>query len=101
MVRALRMISLRLFSIVAASFLLAVPRSAAAVEIASVRHWIATDHTRIVADLSAVATYRHHFLDDPPRIVLEIDDGVFGFQPEEMTVSNEIVRRIRFNDLPK
>jgi len=84
----------------AASILLAAP-PARPVEIASVRHWTAPDHTRIVADLSGFASYRHRFMDDPPRIVLEIDDGVFQFQPDEMTVANEIVRRIRFNTLAK
>jgi len=77
------------------------PPPAGAVEIASVRHWTAPDHTRIVADLSGVPVYRHRFLDDPPRIVLEIDDGMFDFDPEDMVVENEIVRRIRFNKLKK
>lgn len=88
-----------LFCALCALLLPAAP--AFAVEIISVRHWTAPDHTRIVADVSGLATYRHRFLDNPPRIVLEIEDGVFGFEPEEMTVENEIVRRIRFNNLPK
>ena len=93
------MISLRLLFCAISALLL--PAVSSAVEITSVRHWTAPDHTRIVADLSGLAQYRHRFLDNPPRIVLEIEDGVFGFEPEEMTVENEIVKRIRFNNLPK
>ena len=79
------MIPLRLlfFALAASTF---APSAGRAVEIASVRHWAAPDHTRIVADLSGAATFRHRFLDQPPRIVLEIDDGVFRFPTQEMTV---------------
>ncbi|HET9886617.1 MAG TPA: N-acetylmuramoyl-L-alanine amidase, partial [bacterium] len=77
------------------------PLWAGAVEIVSVRHWTAPDHTRIVADLSGVPVYRHRSMEDPPRIVLEVEDAVFDFDPEDMAVENEIVSRIRFNKLKK
>jgi N-acetylmuramoyl-L-alanine amidase len=94
------MIPLRLLSLALAAIVFG-PSPGRAVDIVSVRHWTAPDHTRIVADLSGAATFRHRFLDQPPRIVLEIDDGVFRFPTQEMTVKNDIVQRIRFNDLVK
>jgi N-acetylmuramoyl-L-alanine amidase len=74
---------------------------ARAVELSGVRHWSSPEYTRIVIDLSGLAQFRQRTMEDPPRIVVEVEDGRFAFPPDEMTVGEEVIRSIRFNPLKK
>jgi N-acetylmuramoyl-L-alanine amidase len=70
--------------------------TAAAVEVTAVRFFSAPDHTRIVADLSGPAAYRHLTLEDPSRIVVDVDDVRFAMPLDAIPVNDGIVKQIRF-----
>ncbi len=70
-------------------------------ELTGVRHWSAPEYTRIVVDLSELAAFRQRTMEDPPRVVVEVEDARFAFPLDELTVGGEIIHRIRFNPLAK
>ncbi|WP_188365010.1 N-acetylmuramoyl-L-alanine amidase [Marinicella pacifica] len=63
----------RVFCITA--FLVASQATAKTADIESVRVWSGPDHTRAVFDLSAQADYKLFQLDNPPRVVIDVDAG--------------------------
>jgi N-acetylmuramoyl-L-alanine amidase len=75
------------------------PGSARAADLLAARHWSAPDHTRIVIDLSEGAPYLHRALEDPPRIAVDIDGGIFRFPTTDVLINDGIVRALRFNVL--
>jgi N-acetylmuramoyl-L-alanine amidase len=80
------------------AFLLA-PLAAPATELRAIRHWSAPDHTRLVIDLDEPAAYRHRFVEDPPRIAVDVADGVFVFDRDPILIGDGLVERVRFNVL--
>ncbi|MGQ0723352.1 MAG: N-acetylmuramoyl-L-alanine amidase [Candidatus Eiseniibacteriota bacterium] len=82
-------------SVMAAWLAAAVP--AGAVDLLAVRHWSAPDHTRIVIDLSARASFLHFALEDPPRIAVEVEGGRFRLPSTQVAVGDGLVRQVRFN----
>jgi N-acetylmuramoyl-L-alanine amidase len=71
----------------------------AALTVQSVRHWTAPDHTRIVIDVSGAPKFRHSELGDPHRIVIEISKAKLHSSVRELTVSDGVVEKVRFNTL--
>lgn len=71
-----------------------------ALTVQSVRHWTAPDHTRIVIDVSGSPKFRHLELGAPPRVVIEISKAKIHSSVRELTVSDDVVERVRFNTLP-
>jgi N-acetylmuramoyl-L-alanine amidase len=80
----------------AALFGLLVAADGQATEIQALRHWSAPDHTRIVLDLSGPCSFRHLVLEDPPRVVVDVDDARVVFDPVPMTVGDGLVKQVRF-----
>jgi N-acetylmuramoyl-L-alanine amidase len=81
--------------------LLAAPESVRAVDLLGVRHWTAPDYTRVVVDVSGVAAFRHRTMQDPPRIVVEVEDSRFRTSLDTIEVGDSILERIRMNRLGK
>jgi N-acetylmuramoyl-L-alanine amidase len=69
---------------------------AAAADLREVRLWAAPDSTRVVFDLSAATPHRVFTLDNPPRIVVDLE----GLSPQAVRVANGargrgVVQRVR------
>jgi len=79
--------------------LMALTSSAVAVDVTAVRHWTAPDHTRIVADLSGLASHSTRVLTEPERIVVYIVGGTVGDAARETAVGDGLVERVRLNQL--
>jgi len=69
---------------------------AGAVDLLAARFRTEADHTRIVVDLSGPCAYRHSALDAPPRIVIDVDEARFAFDPDTISVGDGLVKQIRF-----
>jgi N-acetylmuramoyl-L-alanine amidase len=69
--------------------------AAGAVDVQDVRLWRAPDHTRIVFDLSGPAEHKLILLDNPGRIVLDINNASLKANLANLTLSKTPVTRIR------
>jgi N-acetylmuramoyl-L-alanine amidase len=74
--------------------LLATP-AAVAVDVKEVRLWRAPDHTRIVFDLSGPAEHKLMLLDNPSRIVLDIEDTKLKASLADLALDKTPVTGIR------
>ena len=74
---------------------LLVASSAWAAEVHEVRLWRAPDHTRIVFDLTGPATHKIIVLDNPRRIVLDLQDTSLKASLAGLKLDNTPVSRIR------
>jgi N-acetylmuramoyl-L-alanine amidase len=66
-----------------------------AVEVHDVRLWRAPDHTRIVFDLTGPAEHRLIVLEDPIRIVLDMDDTLLKASLANLQLADTPIQRIR------
>jgi N-acetylmuramoyl-L-alanine amidase len=69
--------------------------SAWAVEVHDVRLWRAPDHTRIVFDLTGPSEHKLIVLDNPRRIVLDMQDTSLKVNLDTLKLDNTPVARIR------
>ena len=69
--------------------------TAQAVEVHDVRLWRAPDHTRLVLDLSGPAEHKLIVLDNPSRIVVDVEDAALKASLDDLPLSNTPVSRIR------
>jgi len=69
--------------------------SAGAVEVHDVRLWRAPDHTRIVFDLTGPSEHKLIVLDNPSRIVLDMEDTRLKSNLSDLQLGNTPVKRIR------
>jgi len=77
-----------------------IPASAlAAPSIGGIRHWTAPDHTRVVLDLAGDYSYEISTRSSPERIVVDIPTGAFGCDTGPRPVGDEILHRVRCNQL--
>lgn len=74
---------------------LLVTTGALGAEVKDVRLWRAPDHTRIVFDLSGPAEHKLILLENPRRIVLDIDGTALKASLNSLTLDNTPVSRIR------
>jgi N-acetylmuramoyl-L-alanine amidase len=88
--------SLALTAIIVAACL---PAVAASPGVSAVRYWTAPDHTRIVADLTAEASYSTRVLRDPDRVVVLITGGTIEGAEKVTPVGDGLVDRVRINQL--
>jgi N-acetylmuramoyl-L-alanine amidase len=79
--------------VVAASSLCLSQAWAATVE--SVRIWRAPDHTRLVLDLSGPVEHKLFSLDQPRRVVIDIDDARMGSPLTELEFANTPISNLR------
>ena len=91
-------IAAKRIGLLAGAVLFAAPMCAgAAVAIQGVRVHQSPDYTRVVFDTSAPVRYRVFTLEDPPRVVLDLDDTAprDGLQLGQISVDSTSVRSIR------
>jgi N-acetylmuramoyl-L-alanine amidase len=69
--------------------------SAWAVEVHEVRLWRAPDHTRIVFDLTGPSEHKLIVLDNPRRIVLDMENATLKANLDTLKLDNTPVARIR------
>ncbi len=75
--------------------LLAASSAARAVEVRDVRLWRAPDHTRIVFDLTGPAEHKLIVLDNPDRIVLDLQNAALKTSVDGLSLANTPVQRVR------
>jgi N-acetylmuramoyl-L-alanine amidase len=80
-------------AVLAALMALALPAVAATVQ--DVRLWRAPDHTRIVLDLDAPAAHRVLVLDNPRRVVLDVDDVRLQAAVDGLPLADTPIRKVR------
>lgn len=80
-------------AVLAALLALALPAVAATVQ--DVRLWRAPDHTRIVLDLDAPAAHRVLVLDNPRRVVLDVDDVRLRAAVDGLPLADTPIRKVR------
>ena len=73
--------------------------AAAGADVSAVRYWTAPDHTRVVVDLTAEASYSTRVLTDPDRVVVLIVGGSIGDAEVATPVGDGLVDRVRLNQL--
>jgi N-acetylmuramoyl-L-alanine amidase len=66
-----------------------------AVEVHDVRLWRAPDHTRIVFDLTGPAEHKLMVLDNPVRVVVDVEDTSLKTGLSELPLAKTPVKRIR------
>ena len=89
-----------LLAAVSIAVVVATPLPAAAgAAVSAVRYWTAPDHTRVVVDLTAEASYSTQVLTDPDRVVVLIAGGSIGDAQVATPVGNGLVDRVRLNQL--
>lgn len=67
----------------------------AATSIDGVRIWPAPDHTRIVFDVSGRVDHKIFMLDNPGRLVIDIEDTVAKTNLRSMKLPPQLVKRVR------
>ncbi|MFV8819115.1 N-acetylmuramoyl-L-alanine amidase [Haliea sp. E17] len=77
-----------IFGILAAS-------AAQSADVRDVRLWRAPDHTRIVLDLSAPAEHKLFVLENPTRIVLDVEDAQMATAFPSLKIDNTPIKSIR------
>ncbi|QSX34329.1 N-acetylmuramoyl-L-alanine amidase [Shewanella avicenniae] len=92
------------FSIATATlFALSSAAAFAANTLNSVRIWAAPDSTRIVFDLANKPDFNHFTLDNPERLVIDLDDTQQGSKLSlaELSNNSELVKKVRLSKPPK
>ena len=69
--------------------------SARAAEVQDVRVWLAPDHTRLVFDLSASISYRLFTLNNPERVVIDIEDSSWSGPLPHPDLAGSPIRQLR------
>jgi N-acetylmuramoyl-L-alanine amidase len=70
--------------------------AAAPLTVKAVRHYTASDYTRIVLDMTGEPRYRVHALSNPYRVVIEIPSGKVSKKVQPISIGDGVVERIRF-----
>ncbi len=84
----------RLFFLAVTSMALALP-ALANVQVHDVRLWRAPDHTRIVFDLTGPASHKIIVLENPHRIVLDVEDTSLKAQLDSLQLEGTPIRKLR------
>lgn len=84
-------------AIIASLVLLLVPslQASAQVEVQGVRVWAAPDNTRIVFDLSAPVEHELLELDDPQRLVIDLEQARLARQPDQPDADDRYLKSLR------
>ena len=68
---------------------------AGATDVEQMRLHAAPDHVRLVLDLSGPVAWRHLVLEDPDRVVLDLDGAALAFDPGRVDLDGTGIRAIR------
>ena len=71
------------------------PLGLQAAEVENVRLWAAPDHARLVFDLTAPAEANVFGLDNPPRLVIDLDDSRMAAKVDEIDLAGSAISRVR------
>ncbi|WP_064697888.1 N-acetylmuramoyl-L-alanine amidase [Halomonas caseinilytica] len=74
---------------------LLVPLCAEAASVDNLRLWAAPDHSRLVFDLSSPATAEVFTLEDPRRLVIDLQDSEFNADADRLDLSGSAIREVR------
>jgi len=66
------------------------------VEVLSIRHWSAPDHTRIVFDLNRPAAYDVFELTGPDRLVIQLHEARCRLSGKEYTINDQVISTVRW-----
>ncbi len=66
-----------------------------AADVNNIRLWLAPDHTRLVFDLSGPMEHKVFTLDNPERIVLDVEKSSLSYDPAKLNLAEGPVQRIR------
>lgn len=64
-------------------------------EVNNVRIWHAPDNTRVVLDTNKEVSYKYFTLDNPKRLVIDIENGEFRSESPKLDTSNRHIQTIR------
>jgi len=70
--------------------------AAQAVSVEGMRLWPAPDHTRLVFDLNAPVQHSLFILNDPERVVIDLDAADFNAVLPQLTAADNVIKEIRF-----
>ena len=91
----LSVLSVAIGHMVVIAGLLAIPLPSAAKEINNIRSWASPERTRLVFDLSESVRYRYFKLQNPERLVVDIDARLAASLPS-ISNSNSLLKGIRY-----
>ncbi|WP_064701904.1 N-acetylmuramoyl-L-alanine amidase [Halomonas caseinilytica] len=74
---------------------LLVPLCAEAASVDNLRLWAAPDHSRLVFDLSSPVTAEVFTLEDPRRLVIDLQDSEFNADADRLDLSGSAIREVR------
>ena len=91
----MKAVAARVYRLLTVSFfaLAAVNVNASSVE--SMRLWAAPDHARLVFDLSAAASANVFSLDNPARLVIDLDDTQMDTDPSSLPLHDSAIKSVR------
>ncbi|MFW1678475.1 N-acetylmuramoyl-L-alanine amidase [Pontibacter sp. JAM-7] len=69
--------------------------SAQAADVNNIRLWLAPDHTRLVFDLSGPLEHKVFTLDNPDRIVLDVERASISADPKKLNLAKGPIQRVR------
>ncbi|TVP48860.1 MAG: AMIN domain-containing protein [Halomonas sp.] len=85
----------RVYRLIAASFIALVAVNVQAATVESMRLWAAPDHARLVFDLSAAASANVFSLDNPARLVIDLDDTEMDTDPSTLPLQDSAITSVR------
>ncbi|WP_446719000.1 N-acetylmuramoyl-L-alanine amidase [Halomonas sp. SH5A2] len=88
---SLRQVALSIVAIISAGLWTSL--QAATVE--GMRLWAAPDHARLVFDLSGAASANVFSLDDPARLVIDLDDSQLEADPDSLSLEDSAISALR------
>ncbi|MGX5202720.1 N-acetylmuramoyl-L-alanine amidase [Aliikangiella sp. IMCC44632] len=74
--------------------------TAASAEVSGIRFWQDPEKTRLVFDLNAQVSYQLFTLDNPYRLVVDIDNAQLKTDTSKIEIPNSLVKKIRTSEQP-
>ncbi|HDZ46117.1 MAG TPA: AMIN domain-containing protein [Halomonas sp.] len=84
-----------IYRLLAVSFFALVAGSVQASSVESMRLWAAPDHARLVFDLSSAANANVFSLDNPARLVIDLDDTQMDTDPSTLPLHDSAITSVR------
>ncbi|MCO7224867.1 N-acetylmuramoyl-L-alanine amidase [Pleionea sp. CnH1-48] len=67
-------------------------------EIKGMRFWQSPDSARVVVDLSDPATHNIFYLDNPERLVVDVEQSKLAFNPADLAIQSAFIKRVRTSE---
>lgn len=84
-----------LAALLCSAFLLGLPQTGRAADVDNIRLWAAPDHSRLVFDLSSPARANVFTLDNPDRLVIDLDDSRITTDPAGLNLDGSAISGVR------